>query len=93
MVIGNVPAAVGVPESVPPELRVTPAGRLPAVTAKVGAGKPVAVTVKVPGVLNVKVVLLALVITGGVGAGDGVTFTAADAALEPVALVATTEQL
>ena len=41
----KVPPAVGVPASTPPGLSVTPAGRLPAVTAKVyGATPPLAVT-------------------------------------------------
>ena len=33
-----VPEAVGVPESSPPEVRVSPAGRLPEATTKTGAG-------------------------------------------------------
>ena len=48
--------AAGVPDSTPAvALRVTPLGRVP-VSVKVGAGKPVAVTVKVPAVPTVKVV-------------------------------------
>jgi hypothetical protein len=46
MVIVEEPTVVGVPE-IPPvvPLRLRPAGRLPAVTANVGLGVPVAVTV------------------------------------------------
>jgi hypothetical protein len=47
IVIGKLPPAAGVPESTPAVLSVTPAGRAP-VAEKVGAGKPVAVTVKLP---------------------------------------------
>ena len=67
MVMGYTPpvVAAGVPLRTPPELRVTPLGRLPVVTLNVGTGKPVAVTVKVPGVPVVKVVLAPLVIVGG----------------------------
>ncbi len=56
-----VPAA-GVPERTPPE-NVTPAGKAP-VALNVGAGLPVAVTVKEPDELTVKVVLLPLVMAG-----------------------------
>src|SRR5918994_6324472 len=42
---------------------VTPAGRVP-VTEKVGAGKPLAVTVKVPAVPATNVVVAALVMAG-----------------------------
>src|SRR5580658_173586 len=52
--MGNFPFAVGVPESIPP-LNVTPVGRVPD-SVIVGAGKPVAVTVKVPATPLVKVV-------------------------------------
>jgi hypothetical protein len=65
MVIGKVPLCVGVPESSPPDVNVTPAGRAP-VSLKVGAGEPVAVTVKVPAVPSVKVVLFTEVIRGAV---------------------------
>ena len=47
MVIGKEPDWVDVPESTPALERVTPFGRVP-VSLKVGAGVPVAVTVKVP---------------------------------------------
>jgi hypothetical protein len=58
-----VPAA-GVPLNVPVEaVNVTPLGSVP-ISLSVGAGTPVAVTVKVPAVLAVKVVLFALVIAG-----------------------------
>ena len=58
-----IPAA-GVPLSTPVVvLNVTPVGSNP-VSVKVGAGSPVAVTVKVPGAATVNVVLLALVIAG-----------------------------
>jgi hypothetical protein len=52
-----------VPESTPAELRVTPLGSVP-LWVKVGVGKPLAVTVKVPGELTVKVARLLLVIPG-----------------------------
>ena len=52
--------ASGMPMSAPPGLNVTPLGRAP-VSLKVGAGKPVAVTVNAPAVPTVNVVLLALV--------------------------------
>jgi hypothetical protein len=52
-----------VPDNTPLVLRVTPEGRAP-VSVKVGAGLPLAVTVKLPDVPNVKVELLALVIAG-----------------------------
>jgi hypothetical protein len=55
-----VPAA-GVPASFPVAgVNVTPEGRVP-LSASVGAGKPVAVTVKVPAAPTVNMVLLALV--------------------------------
>jgi hypothetical protein len=60
-------ATAAVQESVPVPLlfgvNVTPVGRV-AVSLSVGSGKPVAVTVKDPAVPTVKLVLLALVITG-----------------------------
>ena len=49
MVMGKLPLAVGVPESTPAVDRVTPVGRGP-ISVKVGAGEPVAVTVKLPAV-------------------------------------------
>jgi hypothetical protein len=59
-----VPAA-GVPLSTPVEgLKVTPLGNVP-VTVKVGAGRPVAVTVNEPAVPAVNVVIFPLVIPGG----------------------------
>src|SRR5580704_228450 len=64
MVIGNDPLWVGVPARIPAEVSVTPVGRVP-VSLKVGAGVPVAVTVKDPAVPSVKVVTLAEVIAGG----------------------------
>jgi len=72
-----VPAA-GVPLSTPlVELRVTPVGNAP-VSLNVGAGKPVAVNVKVPAVPTVKVVLVALVNIGG-RSTDSVKFCTASA--------------
>ena len=47
----------------PAGVKVTPAGNVP-VCDTVGVGKPVVVTVNVPGVPTVKVVLAALVIAG-----------------------------
>jgi len=63
MVIGYVPPvfAAGVPLSTPADERVTPLGSAP-VSLKVGAGKPVAVTVNDPADPTVNVVLAALVI-------------------------------
>ncbi len=43
MVPEKVPTAVGVPEMTPLLERLNPVGRLPAVTLKVGVGKPEAV--------------------------------------------------
>src|ERR1700683_830077 len=63
MVMGKVPVAVGVPDSSPPVLRVTPPGSGP-VSEKVGAGLPVAVTVKLPDTPVVKEVALAEVMVG-----------------------------
>ena len=58
-------AAAGVPEITPVVgSRPRPLGRVPVVTAKVGAGKPVAATVKLPAVPTVKVALAALVMVG-----------------------------
>jgi len=48
----------------PEALNITPVGRAPD-SLKVGAGTPVAVTWNEPSVPTVKVVLLALVMTGG----------------------------
>ena len=60
-----VPAA-GVPLKTPVAVsKITPVGNVP-VRANVGAGSPVAVTVKVPAVPTVKIVLSALVIVGAV---------------------------
>ncbi len=57
-------SAFGVPLSNPAELSVTPPGKAP-VSLKVGAGKPVAVTLNEPNMPTVKLVLFALVIAGG----------------------------
>jgi hypothetical protein len=64
-VIGNVPVAVGVPLRNPVVVLKgkSPAGRVP-LSAKVGAGYPVAVTVNDCELPVVKVTLLALVIVG-----------------------------
>ena len=51
------------PESTPAEVSVIPVGRAP-LSVNVGAGYPVAVTVKLPAVPAVNVVLLALVMAG-----------------------------
>jgi len=57
--------ASGVPESTPVVvLKLTPPGSVP-VMLNVGAGKPVASTVKLPAVPTTNVVLLALVMAGG----------------------------
>jgi hypothetical protein len=65
--IGNVPATLGVPESVPVPLwlstNVTLAGSAPA-SAMLGVGNPVVVTVKEFGTPYAKVALLALVKAG-----------------------------
>ena len=61
--------APGVPDSTPVvALRVTPLGRVP-VSVKVGAGLPVAVTVKVPAVPTAKVVAFPEVMVGGTEGG------------------------
>jgi hypothetical protein len=61
-VMGNVPLAVGVPLRMP-ALNFTPLGSAPD-SVILGAGDPVAVTVNEPATPSVKVVLLALVMTG-----------------------------
>ena len=64
--------AAGVPLSTPvpgagPGMKLTPLGSVSVLLSiSVGAGVPVAVTVKVPGVPTVKVVLAALVMARGV---------------------------
>jgi len=67
MVMGNVPWAEAVPLSVavplPLSTNVTPVGSAP-VSVRAGFGKPVVVTVKVPGALTEKEVAFALVIAG-----------------------------
>ena len=67
IVIGKMPPAAGVPASVavpsPLSTKFTPPGSAP-VSVRPGAGKPVVVTVKVPGEPSVNVVPLALVIEG-----------------------------
>ena len=61
---GNAPVCVAVPPSTRVAgVNVTPVGSVP-VCDTVGVGKPVVVTVNVPGVPTVKVVLAALVIAG-----------------------------
>ncbi len=56
--------AAGVPASTPVAgVKVTPLGKVP-LTLKVGDGKPVFVTVKLPALPTVNVVLFALVIAG-----------------------------
>ena len=86
------------PASAPvPAVKVTPIGNVP-VTERVGAGVPVAVTVKVLADKTLNVVALALVICGATAAALGVTMTVPDAPLVPVPLVpgplvAVTEQV
>jgi hypothetical protein len=57
------PVTVAVPLSTPAELSVTPLGSAP-VWVNVGAGNPVAVSGKEPGVFAINDVLLGLVIAG-----------------------------
>jgi len=86
----KVPLAFGVPESVPAdELRVSPPGNAPEVRLKVGAGEPLAANVCEYAELNVPPGAAPLV---NAGTDVGVTFTLAEAALEPTALFALTEQ-
>jgi len=71
-VIGYVPfvPVAGVPLNAPVAvLNVTPLGSAP-VSLRVGAGKPVAVTVNVPAVPTENVVLAALVIWGAAGVAE-----------------------
>ena len=63
MVMGNTPLVVAVPDSRPADERVTPVGSAPD-SVKVGAGKPEAVTVKLPAVPSVKVARSAEVMVG-----------------------------
>jgi hypothetical protein len=65
--IGNVPLIVGVPLSRPVVVNVTPFGSAP-VSLKVGAGKPAAIIVNVPGAPTVKFVIFGL-------ANEGPSFT------------------
>jgi hypothetical protein len=89
MVTGNEPVWAGVPESTPVVLlSVTPEGRFP-ISLKVGAGVPVAITVKVPELPLVNVTWLAEVICGA----DAPAMTGAlgvEGAPVPEPLVATT---
>ena len=86
----NVPAVVGVPVKAPVAgLNDKPGGNVPDVRLKVGVGAPLVVTVYEYATLNVPLGGAALV---NVGAAPGVTETAAEAALDPIALVAVTEQ-
>jgi hypothetical protein len=62
IVIGKLPVTLAVPLSTPAEVSVIPPGA--PVWVNVGAGNPVAVTVKEPGVFAMNDVLLALVIAG-----------------------------
>jgi hypothetical protein len=62
-VIGKLPVTVAVPLRMPAELNVTPFGNAP-VSVKVGAGKPVAVTVNEPAVFTTNAVLFTLVMAG-----------------------------
>ena len=86
----NVPVALGVPVMVPPLANVRPVGSAPVVTLKVGAGEPLAVTVKLYATPNVPPGGAALV---NAGAAPGVTLTVPDEALEPTAFVAFTEHV
>ena len=95
-VIGNVPACVGVPASVPvPEpavdAKLTPVGKAP-VCVIVGVGPPVVVMVNVPAAATVKLAELALVMTGG-AIFTGVKVVPAEGTLVPVTLVAVTVQV
>ncbi len=70
IVKANTPFTVGVPERIPVvPSRVTPVGKEPEVTEKVGAGVPVAATVKLPAIVSVNVAELAEVNAGGTGEG------------------------
>ena len=86
----KVPRTLGVPVIAPPLFKVSPVGSAPDVTAKVGAGKPLAVTVYEYATWNDPFGGAALV---KVGAAAGVTLTDPEAALVPIAFVAVTEQL
>lgn len=95
-VTGKVPACVGVPEIVAapgaPAIKVTPAGSVPT-NDSVGAGPPVAVTLKLKATLTVPEAEFPEVMTG-MALKTGITMTLADAALVSIALlVAVTEQL
>ena len=90
MTPAKVPTALGVPLIAPPLASVRPVGSAPEVTLKVGAGEPLAVTVKLYATLKVPPGGAALV---KLGALAGVTLTVPDAALEPTAFVAFTEHV
>lgn len=95
-VIGNVPAVVGVPVSVPtPEfiadVKTTPVGNVPACVI-FGVGPPDVVMLNVGiAVATVIAGTMLLDVNAGGAMFTGVTMTVADAALLPWALVATTE--
>ena len=98
IVIGKLPAWVGVPAIVPvptpapPEVKVTPVGNTPA-CEMVGVGPPVDVILNVPATPTVNVALLALLTSGG-AMFTGVNVVVADATLLNAApLVAITEQV
>jgi hypothetical protein len=86
----KVPTALGVPVIAPPLASVRPVGSAPEVTLKVGAGEPLAVTVKLYATPNAPPGGAALVKLGEVA---GVTLTVAEAAPVPIAFVAVTEHV
>ena len=76
-----------------PGVKLTPVGGAPAIDS-VGAGVPVAVTLKVPADNTVKVVALTLLNCGGTGTPVGVTLTMPEGMLVSIAaLVACTEHM
>ena len=98
IVIGKLPACVGVPAILPipvpapPEVNNTPVGNAPACVI-VGVGPPVDVILNVPATPTVNVALLALLTTGG-AIFTGVNVVVADATLLNAApLVAITEHV
>jgi hypothetical protein len=86
----NVPAALGVPLIAPPLASVRPVGSAPEVTLKVGAGEPLAVTVKLYATPNVPPGGVALV---KFGEEAGVTLTVPEGGLVPATFVAVTEHV
>ena len=85
----NVPVCVSVPDKIPPEDNVRPEGNVPEPGAKVGGGGPLAVKVKVNGVLTTVTIVNGLFVKEG-GVGGETVMLKAWLALGDIPLVAVT---